>query len=136
MRLPTKSFAVLVIFSASMASAAENLDGSVPLLCAATEAIGCTMEQDCVKGSAKTVNLPTLIRIDAEKKRVQSHRQGGNERVSEIVSIHQNENTVVFFGIDGNQGWNLALNKTTGQMTATASSEGSGYIVFGVCTPI
>ncbi len=136
MRLPTKSFAALVICSASMASAAENLDGSVPLLCAATEAIGCTMDQDCVKGSARAVNLPVLIRIDTDKKTVQSHRQDGEERVSEIVSVHQKEDTVVFFGIDGNQGWSLTMDKATGQMTATASSEGSGYIVFGVCTPI
>ncbi len=136
MDLSKPFLATLMMLGTSIGSAAENLDGSVPLLCAATEAVGCTMDQDCTKGSAKAVNLPTLIRVDSEKKTVESHRQSGEERISEIVSIHQEEDTVVFFGIDGAQGWNLTLNKTTGQMTATLSADGSGYIVFGICTPI
>ncbi len=119
---------------ASTLSMAEALDGSAPLLCAVTNTVSCDSRGDCVEGSAQSVNLPVFLRLDVQNKAVESVRVGGEQRTSEILSAHEENDALVLLGVEHCRGWSSTISQSSGELTATVSEDGIGYIIFGACT--
>ena len=112
---------------------AGDFDGSKPLLCAATQTVSCESVVDCIKGPAEAVNLPVFMKFDAEKKEVISAKQSEEPRTSKILQVDDQENALVFVGIDPAGAWGASIDKTTGDLTLSIAVGGTGYLVFGSC---
>lgn len=123
------------LLAASTLTAAAALDGSVPLLCAVTGTVSCDSQGECVDGPAEAVNLPVFLKIDVPNKVAQSVRAGGEQRTSEILSIHQQEGSLVLLGVDQGAGWSTTIGESDGRLTLSVSGAGLGYLAFGACIP-
>ena len=123
----------LTLSMATTAAFANKFDGSKPLLCAATQTVSCDSVVDCIKGPAEAVNLPVFMKFDAEKKEVISAKQSDEPRTSKILQVDNQENALVFVGIDPAGAWGASIDKTTGNITLSIAVGGTGYLVFGSC---
>ena len=112
---------------------ADKFDGSSPLLCAATQTVSCDSVVDCVKGPADAVNLPVFMKFDAEKKEVITAKESDEPRTSRVLEVDNQENALVFVGIDPAGAWGASIDKATGDMTLSIAVDGTGYLVFGSC---
>ena len=81
------------------------------------------------------MNLPVFLKFDRENKLVESARQSGERRTSNIDYVAGTNDTIVLLGDEENSGWSATVTKSTGNMTATVSEQGMGYIIFGSCLP-
>ncbi len=122
------------LLGASMSVTAAGFDGSVPILCAVTDTVSCDSKGECVEGSAEAVNLPVFLKIDVANKTAQSVREGGEQRTSQILGVHEEADALVLLGVEDNGGWSAAIGESSGKLTLTVAEEGMGYIVFGACT--
>jgi len=122
------------LLAASTLSMAVAFDGSEPILCAVTDTVSCDAQGECVEGSAESVNLPVFLKINAQNKTMQSARVGGEQRTSEILSVHNEKGSLVLLGVEQNHGWSATISQSSGKLTATVAEEGIGYIIFGACT--
>lgn len=123
------------LLSASTSLTAAGFDGSVPLLCALTDTVSCDGQGGCTHGPAAAVNLPVFVSVDAQKKTAQSTRKGGEQRTSQILSVHKEAGALVLLGVEESGGWSASIGEETGSLTLTVAKEGMGYIVFGACMP-
>jgi hypothetical protein len=114
---------------------AAALDGSVLLLCAVTGTVSCDAQRHCIEGPAEAVNLPIFLKIDAQNKVAQSVRFGGEQRTSEILSMHKEDGSLVLLSVDHGAGWNTTVGTADAKLTLSVSGAGIGYIAFGACIP-
>lgn len=136
MRIHHQLVGCLALLGVSLGAPAKGLDGSSPVLCAATEAVQCDAGATCTKGSAASVNLPLFFRIDVAGKVVKTTSESGKERTSRVSTVTTDSDTIVLQGAEQGFGWTLTVGQSTGQMSLTASKSGVGYIVFGACTAL
>ena len=123
------------LLGASTLTMAAAFNGSVPLLCAVTGTVSCDAQGDCIEGPADAVNLPVFLKIDVQNKVAQSVRVGGEQRTSEILSIHEEEGALVLLGVDQGAGWSTTIGEDDGRLTLSVSGVGIGYMAFGACIP-
>ena len=119
----------------SMLTMGASFDGSVPLLCAVTGTVSCDARGECIEGPAEAVNLPVFLKIDAQNKVAQSVRFGGEQRTSEILSMHKEDGSLALLGVDQGAGWSMTIGESDGQSVLSVSGAGMGYIAFGACIP-
>lgn len=123
----------VVLSTAAAGVTAEEQGDSSSLLCAVTYTVSCDSLGDCIEGPASAVNLPVFLKFDSEKKVVESARQGGERRTSNIVHMGTAGDVMVFLGDEGDSAWSATINKSTGSLTGTVSEQGVGYVIFGSC---
>jgi len=128
-----QTVALLTLLIGASGAFAEKLDGSSPLLCAATQTVSCDSIGDCIKGPANAVNLPVFMKFDAEEKQVITAKASDEPRTSKILEVDNQENVLVFVGIDPAGAWGASIDKATGDMTLSIAVYGTGYLVFGSC---
>jgi hypothetical protein len=103
------------------------------LLCAVTHTVSCDSLGDCFIGPASAVNLPVFLRFDRGKRVVETARQGGERRTSNVVHVSDEGDAMVFLGDEGDSGWSAMISKSTGSLTGTVAEQGVGYMIFGSC---
>lgn len=135
MNKTTKLLATLVLGSATTGAMAAGLDGTVPLICAATTSVVCAPSGKCVVGAPTAVNLPTFWHIDPVAKVARSKRQGSEERNSSITTVAAESGKLILQGSDEGFGWSVSIDATSGSMVLTGGSD-VGYLVFGECTTL
>src|SRR5215470_954469 len=125
--------AALVLHAAPRdAAAAGAYDGSRPMLCVPITINECRSSGECRRVTADSINLPQFLKVDVTAQKVHSEE---TSRASPIRNVeHLNGRLIVQGGQDG-RGWTLAISEQTGKMSATISSDGEGFVVFGACTP-
>ncbi len=136
MHLIRTTACAIALLGASTAVNASDFDGSAPLLCAVTYTVSCDHQGDCIQGSAESVNLPTFIQFDTQAKTAESLRAGGEERASQILSVHEEAGALVLLGVEQGGGWSAAIGEKTGKLTLSVAEDGIGYLVFGACTTL
>ncbi|HYB42219.1 MAG TPA: hypothetical protein VEL75_10650 [Candidatus Methylomirabilis sp.] len=115
------------------ASAAPRYDGSTPLLCAPTTVSECTPDGACKRVSAEAVNLPQFLKIDVKAQKVYSEETG---RASPSRNIEHLSGQLILQGGQDGRGWTMTVSEETGRMSATITTEGEGFVVFGACTTV
>ncbi len=131
-RTLASTLAATVVAAASLPAAAESmLDGSTPMICAATTTAVCEREGECVRGSAESVNLPVLWRVDVASKTVEGLSRG-EQRASTVLSAQVHEEAIVVQGAEGGLGWSLSVDRSTGAMVL-AGGRKQGFVAFGTC---
>ena len=126
---PLLCMVLAVAASASAPAAlAGDFDASKPLICATVQAMDCAVGDDCVRGLAEDIGAPTFMRIDVAQKAVI-----GPKRTSPVQLVEENEKQLLLQGTELGLAWSIALDKETGQMSATLVDRGGVYVLFGAC---
>jgi hypothetical protein len=127
---------VVTLFAASSAANADGFDGSQPLICASMEAYDCAPGEDCIKGTAESIDAPQFMRLDFEHKVARATRANGEERTAKIESMTQEEGKLILQGVQLGLGWSMTIAQENGAMTLTAAGDRMAFVVFGACTPL
>lgn len=128
------SFAFLLIVQA--VSAADLIDETKQLVCAATEVAGCEEAGTCIQGPATAFNLPVLLRISMKDMAIESTREGGERRNSPVARAEAKDDELVLQGAESGATWIATIHWQSGRMTVTVAREGEAYVIFGACTPM
>ena len=114
------------------------IDSDKIILCATTEVQDCLATRGCEEVQPEDVNVPTFMRLNLKKNRIEVGDQSVDIERSEEV-----ENRLVMQGAeDGSEnrpdgaGWTVSVNKDTGRFVATLAMEQAGLVLFGACTEI
>lgn len=132
----SKINAIGLVLSLCMAPAhlaAASFDGSIPLLCASIEAIECAPGGDCHRGMADSVNIPQFLNIDFKAKTISASEEDG--RKARIKNFERINGRLILQGVQAGRGWTVVISEETGKMSAAASDDQAGFVVFGACTP-
>ena len=115
-------------------SAAQDFDGSKPLICASAEVHECNPAADCTRGGIEEYNIPRFLHIDFAGKQIKATRPDGEERTTEIQNVIQQDGELVLQGMQAGLAWSLAIVQETGTMALSASGVEAIFAVFGACT--
>jgi hypothetical protein len=77
---------VAAIASLAMPAVAAGLDGHENITCETSETFDCAPNDECIKDSPESVNLPRLIRFDFAGKRAFTKSGSGEERACDLSS--------------------------------------------------
>lgn len=113
------------------ASAAPPYDGSKPMQCAIETVMICSDPSVCVRGTAQTVNLPSVLNVDVDKKLISGAATG---RTVKIAWVNRQAGRLLVGGSELGGGWTMAVAEDTGAMSSAVISRSSGFILFGNCT--
>jgi hypothetical protein len=111
---------------------APAYDGSRILLCAATDVMACEGGGACTREAPDEVNLPTFVRIDASRRRIDA--VDGTNRTAEITGMTSSDGKLVMQGAQNGRAWNAIVASDTGRMSVAVVGDRVGYVVFGSCT--
>jgi len=127
----------LMIASLPLVSAANDFDGSKPLVCAAIFSAECNAgDQECITGAPWMINIPVFMKIDFAAKQVTTTKQHENTRTSTISHVGKLDNGhTAIQGVDSTYVWSMLITEETGSMTLSIAGEDTGYLVFGACLP-
>lgn len=114
---------------ASTPTLAGDFDGSKRLICATVQAMDCVAGEDCVRGLAADIGAPTFMRIDFAQKAVI-----GPKRTSPVQLMEATDEQLLLQGTELGLAWSIALDKETGQMSATLVDRAGAVVLFGACT--
>ena len=117
------------------APAALSLDTSSPLLCSVISASECTVEDDCVKGTADSFDLPQFIKFDLQKNMIFEVGETGMNRKSAIINLTKTDDQLIMQGVENGRSWSAVIGGQ-GKMTATVSDSEFGFAIFGACTSL
>ena len=115
---------------------AAGLDGSRDIVCAATHVVACLEDGVCLQGQARTFDLPDLMVLDAKNKVVRGTHESGHNAVSPVKNMEHNGEHLVLQGVENSRGWDIAINSTTGRMSASGVGDGVSFLVHGTCTAL
>lgn len=134
MKLIFQTIMAGMLITTSAVSTAEQKGGDKSsLLCALTNTVSCDSGGNCESAPATAVNLPVFMLFHPDRQLVESAREGGERRVSEIKGVSGNDDVLVLLGDDETSGWGVRINKVTGNLTGTIVTDDIGYLLFGSC---
>jgi len=128
---------ILIMSSLPFVSAADDFDGSKPLVCAAIFSAECNAgDQACITGAPWMINIPVFMKVDFDSKQVTTTKQHENTRTSTISHVGKlaNGHTSIQ-GVDSTFVWSMLITEETGSMTLGIAGEDTGYLIFGACLP-
>ena len=129
----TMTLAVALLAGATTAYAAPY-DGSTPMKCAIETVMICSDPSVCVRGTAATALLPSVINVDVAGRALRGDAAG---RVVTIVSVGHGAGRLLLHGEEvkmSGTAWNVVVDETSGAMTGAVLSHQGGYLVFGACS--
>ena len=124
------SGAVIVLGILPTAAFAAPMDGSAPLLCAATTVIECSRKGDCQRSSPEDAQVPGFVKVDFPKS-VLSSIDGS--RTSAITANQRNNGKLMIQGMQNERVWGAVIDEQTGMMTATIGEDDGAIVIVGTC---
>jgi hypothetical protein len=121
----------LCFLGVAVPAGAAEFDGSTPLFCAFSKAMECQPTGSCEMVFPEDVGLPTLIKVDFNKKLVTA-AQEGKDRTTEIKSFYRADGQLILQGYEA-RSWSLIIGEKTGRMSLAIAGEDDGFILFGSC---
>ena len=121
------SFAFVFV---ACAAAAEDFDGSKPMVCAPTAGHDCLPTEKSCKPLKAEKGKKLELGIDVARMRIQSPF-----RTSELViqSFSNNTKSLVLQGTSLEMAWSATVHRTTGRLTLAITDREGAYVVFGQC---
>jgi hypothetical protein len=117
---------MLLVGIGSVSMAAEE-----SIICTLTRANDCSPEDGCIEVSVDDMALPRFVRIDFKNKTITSLDKAMPQS-TKIATIERLGGMTVMHGTEL-RGWSMALGEDSGNLTLSASGDGEGFVVFGVC---
>jgi hypothetical protein len=128
------AFATCACLGVAATAAAGDFDGSKRLLCAPSDIYECGSTSDCQRVTPETANIPRFIRINVKKKLLNGTVASGDEVKTSIQNVEKKDGKLTLQGAENARAWSVVIDQETGQMSASASDNITGFIVFGACT--
>jgi hypothetical protein len=117
---------ILLVGAGGVCTAAED-----NVICTLTRANECSPEDGCVQVPVDAMALPRFVRIDLTSKTITSLDKE-IPRITQIATVDRLDGMTVLHGTEL-RGWSMALGEESGNLTLSASGDGEGFVVFGVC---
>jgi hypothetical protein len=129
------SYPALAALGAVLAwpAAAATLDGSQPMICAATEVYECEASVKCEQETAEKIDVPTFLAVSVPNKTVTGTRPSGQGVNAKIELERHLEQELILQGVTNALGWTMVIDTSGGKMLLTVADSESSYIVFGAC---
>ena len=113
-----------------------STESSAPeLLCVAQIAADCAGDGLCEIGDPKGIDMPPFIAVDLQKREIGTREPDGSVRTSKVRSLERGSGRLILSGIEEGRPWGIVISEQSGHMTATVADDGTGFAVFGHCTP-
>ena len=125
-----QSLFVLVWLAAGTAVAAEDYDGSTPMICAPANGHDCTPTEKTCKRLKPEQDRDVNLYIDVAKMQVKTPY-----RTAElpIQSVGNNTKSLILQGTSLEFVWAATVNRTTGRLTVAIADREGAYVIFGQC---
>jgi hypothetical protein len=126
------SASMIVALSAmtTLTAAAEEFDGSVPLVCTPQKAHDCMPTENKCNPLKRESKDSIDFGIDVAKKEVKSPFR---TTTLPIETVDNNEQSLVLQGTDLQFAWSMVIHREKGTMTLTVADRKGAYVVFGQC---
>lgn len=115
---------------------AEPVIGAERLLCSTTTLGACVDTGECEVGPAWTLDVPEFVEIDLARKTLSTTAASGKNRVSKVTNLVRSPDSIVLQGVENERAYSIAIEESTGRLTAAVTREWLGIIIFGQCTPL
>ncbi|HYB44478.1 MAG TPA: hypothetical protein VEL75_22070 [Candidatus Methylomirabilis sp.] len=109
---------------------AAPLDGSVPVLCAASSVVECTHKGECARSTADDASVPQFVRVDVGKRMLSSV---DGARTSPISAVQRTNGRLMIQGMQNERVWGAVIEEQTGMMTATIGEDDGAIVISGTC---
>jgi len=93
----------------------------------------CDKTGTCAQRTVESTNIPPFVTINFEQKTISDTKDVN--RTSMIKHLEHLDGNLVIHGGEHGRGWSMVILEETGALSASAVSEGLGFVIFGVCTP-
>lgn len=124
--------AITVVLGLGLAPApapAAPLDGSVPILCAVTEAHDCVAKGGCEWNPVSQGD--TFWRVNLQQQVVSSL---DGARTSPIGKVQRENGLLLLQGVQNARVWGLVVDEQTGSLSVTITDADGALVASGACT--
>ena len=128
---------------AGPALAEYPLKGDEHIICTGMQYYECIIDKGCQQVAPAEISAPTLFEIDLGSGEINSRAGPEDERKTSIEKRRIIDSKIILQGAeDGLEqvrdglGWTAAITTDTGIMSATASTDGAGFVIMGACRPL
>ena len=129
-----KTILALASLFAGSAAIADNVTDSERLLCAAADVVVCFEGGECMTVAPWELDIPQFVVVDLKKKLVSTTKASGESRSTPISTLQQDDEAILFQGIERGRAFSFAIDKDTGILTVAVARDGMTVSVFGACT--
>ena len=109
---------------------AQGVDGTRPLVCDLAAAAQCEGEAACIEVTLEQINLPPVVRVDFEDRRL---TEPAGERDSPISAVEILDAVVVLQGHQNGRGWTMVVERDSGHLSATVTDDEGAFVLAGAC---
>jgi len=124
------SVVLVVAGSANAASLAEN---DATLICAVVDLASCGPGEGCTRETSESINAPQLLTVDRKGHAITAQRPDGAVLSSNIDRVTQEQDLLVFDGVQNGLSWTMTIAGASGHMSLSAIGDSEAYTAFGSC---
>jgi hypothetical protein len=121
----------IALLSATTAIAAENFDGSRPMVCLPSLGHDCLPNEKACKPLQPEPGKDLRMHFDVARKSVRTPYR--NETLP-IQSLGANSKSLVMQGTTLQLVWSATIHRSTGRLTVAIADREGAYVIFGQCT--
>jgi hypothetical protein len=125
----------ILLAVAGSANAASLADNDATLICAVVDLASCVPGDGCKRETSDSINAPQLLTVDRKGHAVTAQRPDGALLSSNIDRITQEQDLLVYDGVQNGLSWTMTIAGANGHMSLSAIGDSEAYIVFGSCEP-
>jgi hypothetical protein len=129
------SVASVLLAIAGSANAASLADNDATLICAVVDLASCGPGEGCTRETSESINAPQLLTVDRKGHVITAQRPDGALLSSNIDRITQEQDLLVFDGVQNALSWTMTIAGANGHMSLSAIGDSEAYTVFGSCEP-
>lgn len=127
------ALAFLIAFTSVLA---DDLTGAKRFVCAPAQVNICYEDGSCISAMPWDVNVPRFLEIDLKQKSIATTEASGENRVSPIQSISEDDDAVFLQGVENGRAFSFVINKLSGFMSVAVARDYLTVTGFGACTPM
>jgi hypothetical protein len=126
--------AILAIgLTASVAAAAADIDGSIPLTCTPSAGFDCTPEKSCGKLKPESPPPPGGFKVDIDFANKIIKTPYHQTNLLPVQNSAINDDQLILQGASEKFGWSAVVLRKTGKITITVADLKGAYVIFGQC---
>jgi hypothetical protein len=127
-----------MLIAALFVSTAPSMASEKSYLCAISEVYECVEVTGCQRISLETANLPAVMVLDVENKKLKSAPLDQDSRTADIDSLTTADDLILFHGVGKNgptpRTFSALISMKTGKLTAGVSTPDASLAITGKCT--
>ena len=125
-----------VLFTGSASAQDTMITGKKNVVCASQDIMACIDDAVCMQGKPSTFEMPTFMFVDVKAKAIRAVDADGSTVTSPIKTHEVTEQSAIMQGYENHKGWTLAIDKTDGSFTLSATGPDVNFMMMGACTQL